>query len=111
MQVHPILEVSSLRAVPDHRVTLLVPALTNPTIFCLLLLLRLGLRKVGDSSAQTAVVRIVVLLLVLLSRLVARLQLLPESALLHRLLLIVSLRYMVGSVYRVVPRRKLWWLV
>merc|ERR1719507_2302260 len=66
LQVHPVLEVTSLRPVPDHGMALLVPPLTNPTVFRLLLLLRLRLGKVGDSCAQTTVVRVIVLLLALL---------------------------------------------
>ena len=54
-----ILEVAPLRPVPDHRMALLVPALTNPTVLCLLLLLRLRLGKVGDACAETAVVGII----------------------------------------------------
>ena len=46
-----VLKVSSLRPVPDHRMALLVPPLANPTVFRLLLLLRLRLGKVGDSCA------------------------------------------------------------
>ena len=54
-----ILEVAPLRPVPDHGMALLVPPLTNPTVFRLLLLLCFRLGKIGDSCAQTTVVRII----------------------------------------------------
>ena len=59
LQVDAVGPVAALRAVPHHRVPLLVPPLPDPPVLRLLLLLRLRLGEVWYPRPQSAVVGVV----------------------------------------------------